>query len=205
MIKKRIGIDFDDVLFSCNEMLLPFHNNRYGTNHVKDNVGTYYLHDLWKCTREEAYARVIEFYNSKEHDSMKPIEGAVDAINQLSKRYELFIITARPPEAEEVTKKLLKHFQTDKNKSWNMIFKKLHFTGTVDGKNHIITKAEVCKNENIDIFIDDHINNVINVSLTGIPSILLDQPWNKDEVLPNNVKRLYSWEEIVMEIDQTLL
>ncbi len=86
-----------------------------------------------------------------------------------------------------------------------MIFKKLHFTGTVDGKNHIITKAEVCKNENIDIFIDDHINNVINVSLTGIPSILLDQPWNKDEVLPNNVKRLYSWEEIVMEIDQTLL
>lgn len=204
MRKKRVGIDFDDVLFYCNENLIPFHNNRYGTNHVKDNDGTYFLHDLWKCTRDEAYERILEFYNSEEHEAMKPIEGAVEAIHQLSKKYELFIITARPPEAEEVTKKLLKHFQTDEIDSLDKIFKKLHFTGTVTGNNHKITKAEVCKNESIDIFIDDHISNIISVALTGVPSILLDQPWNKDEVIPNNVKRLYSWEEIVEEVDKRL-
>ncbi len=196
MNKKRVGIDFDDVLFCCNETLQPFHNNRYGTNLTKDNVATYYLHDLWKCTKEEAYERVLEFYNSEEHASMQPLEGAVEAIHQLSKRYELFVVTARPPEAEVTTKKLLKHFPN--------VFKKIHFVGTTTGKNHTITKAEVCKQEHIDIFIDDSFHNTVNIAIIGIPTLLFNQPWNKENALPDGVKRVYSWEEIVTEIDNIL-
>ncbi|MCF7843276.1 HAD hydrolase-like protein [Candidatus Gracilibacteria bacterium] len=204
MIKKRIGIDFDDVLFSCNERLQPFHNSRYGTNLVKDNIATYYLHDLWKCTKEEAYKRILEFYNSEEHHSMEPMTGVVKAIHKLSKNYELFIITARPPEAEEVTKKLLQHFYTNEIKSWDKIFSKIHFVGTVGGKNKTITKAEVCLHEGIDIFIEDNVHNAVSVALAGIPSLLLNQPWNENETIPDTVKRVYSWEEIVNEVNKTL-
>lgn len=203
--KKRVGLDFDDVLFSCAKAVLPFHNSRYGTNHTKDHVVSYNLHDLWKCSKEESYKRIVDFYDSEEHASMEPIVGAIESIHQLSEKYELFIITARPPEVEEVTKKLLKHFQNDKFESWKEIFKKIHFVGTVTGNNILLTKADICKHENIDIFVEDNLNNALSIASVGIPSLLLDQPWNKDDDLPDMVKRVYSWEEIVKEIDKTLL
>lgn len=205
MKKLRIGIDFDDVLFSSREAVHSFHNKNYGTNVCKEQMISYDLTEIWKCTREEMHARIRDFFISNEHNQMEPIPGAIDAIHKLSVHHELFIITARPPEAEEMTKQLLSHFNKNGEISGIKIFKKIHFTGTITGENIILTKAEVCKSESIDIFIDDHDSNTTSVSLSGIPSLLLDQPWNRNEPLPNGVKRVYSWGDILNEIDQITL
>lgn len=197
MKKLRIGIDFDDVLVDCNTALQDFHNTQYGTSHTKNDVTTYSFETLWGCTKEEVYVRLGHFLNSEQHHEIGPIDGAVDAIQQLSLHHELYIITARKPEAKEVTKRLLKHFPD--------VFKHVHFTGTSTGTGLKITKAEVCKKEFIDIFIDDHIDNILNVSSSGVPSLLMDQPWNRNEPLPNGVKRVYSWGDILNEIDQIAL
>lgn len=205
MKKLRIGIDFDDVLVDCNTALQDFHNTHYGTTHTKDDVTSHNLETLWGCTREEMYARLGHFLDSEHHNEIGPLDGAVEAIQQLSLHHELYIITARRPEAEEVTKKLLQHFQTGTFGSWTEIFSALHFTGTSTGTNLKITKAEVCKSESIDVFIDDHIDNVRNVSSVGIPSLLMNQPWNKNEPLPVGAKRVHSWSDILKEINQIAL
>lgn len=197
MKKLRIGIDFDDVLVDCNTALQDFHNRHYGTTLTKEDVTTYSFEKLWGCTKDEERIRLSQFLKSEQHDGIEPIDGAVEAIHELSIHHELYIITARVPEAREVTRKLLRHFPD--------VFKHIHFTGTSAVTNLKITKAEICKKESIDIFIDDHINNVLSVSLAGIPSLLLDQPWNRNEPLPNGVKRVYSWGDILNEIDQITL
>ena len=57
------------------------------------------------------------------------------------------------------------------------------------------TKGQLCKDLEIDFFIDDSITNVQNTHEAGVTTFLFDAPWNRDFV-HTDIVRVRSWKEI---------
>lgn len=112
MIKrKRIGLDFDDVLIDFNGGLSIFCNENYGTSYSKEHITERDYSIFWGCKPEEALRRIQEFIHSSHHARVPPIIGAVNAIKHLKEKYDLFVITARDESISSQTFALMdKHF-----------------------------------------------------------------------------------------------
>lgn len=62
------------------------------------------------------------------------------------------------------------------------------------------TKHEI--EENFDVIIDDHLEEIIN--WIGKVSLVLvyNYPWNKSINIKNNFERIYIWEDILERLDK---
>lgn len=188
---KKIGIDLDDVLLAIIAGLFPWHNRLYGTNNKEEDVRPFELSSSWGCTKEEVISRVLDFYQTTEHAECLPIPGAVEATKVLSQNNELIIVTSKPADLEDMTHAWVeKHFPNT--------FQGIYFTSSfVTPKHQRVKKSELWQELGIDLFIDDSIDNVLDVATTCERVFLFDRPWNQENVtLPSNVTRAYSWNEI---------
>ena len=184
--KKKLGIDFDDVLIEYLKHLFDFHNKTYGTTLTKEDHAVWDLHTTWNVTEEEAIRRNNEFVSSEDHKDISPKGDAVSVLKHLSEKFELIIITARDKSLREPAHHLIeKHF--------GPIFSSVHFLYEDGVKTN--TKGALCKDLDIDFFIDDSTTNIENTLEAGITSFLFDAPWNKEFNDPR-AKRVYSWKEI---------
>ena len=115
-------------------------------------------------------------------------DNAVNVINKLhDEGNEIIFITARHygeyDDPYEITFKYLsKH---------GINFDKI-ITNRLD-------KGKVCKEENIDLFIDDSVSNCKMVSEEGIDVLLFDAQFNKND---DKFKRVYNWDEVYNIINQ---
>lgn len=189
MKKVRVGVDLDDVLIDCVPALCEFHNRQYGTNFRRADVRSFHLHEVWGCSTEEVTRCIGEFYGSPEHAKATPVEGAVAAIRKLQERGELTaVITARAESAREATEALLACCYPS-------------LTSLVTYTNHE-TKATVCKELDVQVFMDDAGHNAEDVASVVELSLLFDTPWNRKHVPSRpNLRRVYSWQEALAMID----
>jgi uncharacterized HAD superfamily protein len=186
---KIIGIDLDDVLLNFNENFFIYHNDKYGTNHQRKDSIDYQLENILRTTKEEAVKRVLDFYESSNHANAKPVNGSVEAIKTLAKDHILFIVTSKPEALEKMTLQWL-------NKHFPKMFRGVYFTNHFHGGEKR-NKADVCKELGIQVFIDDSLEYVKNISSdAAIPVLLFDAPWNQEPV-KSPINRVYSWAEIV--------
>ncbi len=186
MQKKKLGIDFDDVLIDFVGHLTYFHNTTYGTSHSKETTTTWNLHEVWSISEEDAIKRTNDFLLSEDHKNIIPIEGAQETLTRLHEKFELIIITARDKNLSEKAFHLIeKHFGS--------IFSEVHFLYDNGEKKN--SKGALAKNLGIDFFIDDSVTNVISTKEAGITTFLFDTPWNRDFNDPA-IKRVNSWKEI---------
>jgi 5'(3')-deoxyribonucleotidase len=131
-----IAIDCDDVLVPTTQSIIDHYNKTYGTSIPLEQL---YSKDpaVWGVQDyNEAVHRVQVYLISPEYLNLPPFKEAIDVIAQLSKRYELHVVTARHDELAEATKRMLaEHFPS--------LFKSIEFT------NHFgetaRTKAQVCQ------------------------------------------------------------
>lgn len=189
MKRFRVGVDLDDVLIDCNSALCAFHNRRYGTNYRRADVYSFHLHELWGCSTKEVTRRIDEFFNSPEHARAAAMDGAVAAIRKLQERGELtVVITARNESARKVTEALLAcHHPT--------------LIDLVTYTNHE-TKATICQELGIQVFVDDASHNAEDVAPFVELSLLFDAPWNQTYVPSRpNIRRMHSWQEVLATID----
>jgi 5'(3')-deoxyribonucleotidase len=193
MARKVIGLDFDDVLFHCFRDLVRFNNDKYGTRHAFEEYTSYQPMELWGCDYKEVMRRVKEFHESDYAKNLKPVPGAVEAITALARTYDLVIVTMRPPETEAFSRELLKQFPD--------VFKQIHFLGTWEGSYGSKNKSDICKQSGAVAFVDDGLYNAETISASGIPVLLFDAPWNQAENLPPLVKRVFSWNEVLRELE----
>ena len=189
-----IGFDLDDVLLNFHDSLREFCNIQYNRNHRREEVVSYFIEDTFGFSREEGGRMVFGFYNDSCHQDIPPIEGALDGIARLKENHSLVIVTARPESTEEKTKQLISRYFPD-------TFREVHFTNHFFGSTNRRLKSELCRQLGIEIFIDDSINNARDIAEIGVPVLLLDAPWNRNQDLPPGVTRVYSWEEIIEKID----
>lgn len=190
---KKIGIDLDDVLLNFNDPFLNFHNENFGTTYRREDITNFNVEEIWGIPTETLRDRLSQFYDTHHHESAPPIEGAVEAIKELSKNNKLYIITSSPQTAEgKIRIWLKKHF--------GEAFEEIHFTKK-DISSERRNKGEMCRELGLELFIDDHPDNAEKISAIGIPVYLFDTPWNQGEVGPL-VKRVRTWSEIVEDLNK---
>jgi uncharacterized HAD superfamily protein len=196
MKKRVIAIDCDDVIVKTAETTIVHYNKKYGT---ALSLEKFYSDDLsaWGAPDDAtAIKRVNAFIRTDAFIHQEPMQEAIAVIRWLKRHHELHIVTGRPLFIEQATKDWLsKHFP---NTFTSAVFTNF-FKLDDDGAEPVtpMTKAAVCKQIGADILIDDHMGHALDVAEAGIDVLLFgDYPWNKQEVLPNNVARAKTWVDV---------
>jgi len=188
--KKRIGIDIDEVLVDLISPFCIFHNNNHGSSLVKEDFKTY---NLWKHlggTREESEKKIRDFFESDNFEELKPVLGSQEAIKLLSKKHDLIVVTSRPKHVKDKTLNWLEeHFPE--------FFLDFHFTDHFSPGEIHTPKSKICLEQNIEILIEDNLEYALDCASNGIYILLFDSPWNRCEILPKEIKRIKSWQEIL--------
>lgn len=181
-----VGVDVDGVLGEqVPPVLKRIQNKGKGGNLTKDSITEWNYSIEGRDISEEIEEALLDPSFVEE---MPIVNGSKPAMDTLYKRYHVVIVTSRPIETEQETKKWLR-----KN------FRFHEFINTREcGKNGL----------GLDILIDDNLENVKNFASSKCVALLFSQPWNrqfKDENLENlistkRVIRCKDWNEVMKSI-----
>ncbi len=194
---RRIGIDLDDTLVDFNSALREWHNEECRTSLRRDDFKSYSLNETLGETEEEINQKMNDFYNSGYFENIQPIPGAIAAIEKLSKREELFLITSRPDFLNEKTIESLNRFFP--GKFLDIIHSINHYSKR---KNSGKSKVEICRDLGASRLIDDSLDYIMQCLETGEVRGLLfgNYPWNQLNGLPTNIIRVKNWREALEKI-----
>lgn len=191
----RIGIDIDGILNNQYTFCLE-----YGSKFCKE-IGKYKIEnpnaldttDMFLWGENTAH----QFWNKYREELVIKLPAktfASEVIQMLKKeKNEIYIITARKNidewypkdmqgKVEEITKSCLKEN--------HIFYDKIFFD--------VQEKGEFCKNNQVDIMIDDDPNNIKKL-IGKTKVIILDYPYNRNNDF-QNVIRAYSWYDIYNKI-----
>ncbi len=183
----KIGIDIDDTMAETFDYLMPYIAEFFKVDikYLKDNNISY-------CNLpEEMKERELEFAQ-KYYDKVIPntpfkteVAEYIDKIKELG--HKIVIITARD-----------KTLYTDEYKTTIEELKNnnIHYDKLICD----FDKANACKNEKIDLFIDDSITNCNKVNKLGIETILFTSKSNINN--KTNLDRVDSWKDIYEKVKE---
>ena len=193
-----IATDLDDVLAELNQQFIAFYNSEYGTNLLEEMFTDYDLAKIINLSKDEIQQRLLLFIGSKYFDDTQPVEGAVKAIDALSKHNDLVIITARHDSLTERTYNWVNSFFGNR-------FKKIYFSGDRSNDKNKKKKFELCLELSVDLFIEDSLHYALDSAYVGINVLLYTRPWNKGSILIPcaNIQRIGSWTEILKYINES--
>ena len=185
----RIGIDIDETVALTNDLLIEkavvYDKDHFKGKGFKDK-NKYSFTDMfyWDNLMTKEY---IEYFSLHYIDIIKPRLDALKVINKLydEGNYICFITYRQFKDNYNKTKKWL-----DKHGF------KYHKLITNSG-----LKGSVCNRENIDLFIDDSLRQVLSASDYGIKSLLIDTIYNRDY---QEIKRISNWDQIYEEVEDML-
>lgn len=184
----KIGVDLDGVTFDteklyrvCTELYEILDLKK---NNIKDNHSLMFQQRYnWSEAETKGF---IDKYHEYIVRNANFMPGAKEVLRLLKEEgHELILITSRGNNAEEkyikITEEIFKENDFE-------VFDK-YYWGITD-------KAKICKQENIDLMIDDYNENCLKIANEGIKVIYLkDSP--SYEINNNEyVKTLYNWGEI---------
>lgn len=189
--KMKIGTDIDEVVAEFVKGYLRFYNSLKGTNFKYEDV---FCYDLWKVlgiSKEEAFKIADDFYASSEFNELELIKGASEGIRALPREGNLAVITSRPLWIRDKTERFLeKHFSD--------VQMDLYFSGDIfigQGK----TKKELCKDLELDVFIDDSARFADECGGNGTRALLFDRKWNGGQEV-SNAERTYGWDHVLWKL-----
>lgn len=174
--KPRLLIDQDEVLAeTMAEMVLRF-NKDHGTNYTIQDIKTWDLSESFVGLEKALhYFRQEGFFYS-----LKPTDGAIEVMEDLISRYDVFIVTAGEPcshgDKERWVKEYMPFFPID-----NIIFCKRK--GAVWG----------------DVLLDDAPHNLNDFKDIGLP-VIFDRPHNKTVKDFDRVNSFYEFRDFVDSI-----
>tara|TARA_Y100000034_G_scaffold28162_1_gene33837 strand:- start:2472 stop:3050 length:579 start_codon:yes stop_codon:yes gene_type:complete len=187
--KMKIGIDLDDVVVGWVPRFIGFYNYKTGSNLKFKDWESYYLGEIVKKNKKEVRKLIDEFVCSNFYDKIELVEGAKEGVEKLSNYHEAKFITARPLRYDERTKELLSKFNLN-----------LPLINCRDDEDNFISKGDICNQLGIGLLIEDCRHYALSCAKKGIQVLLFDRPWNQENSLPENVKRVYSWNEILEKL-----
>lgn len=192
----KIAFDLDEVLAGFLPALIEFHNKKHNKNLKLEDFNSYNFWEIWGGTREEAIDEVNDFHRIGYSSNIKPIKGAEEAIKELKKDNELFVITSRYEEVSDETRLWLEKY-------FPKTFSDVLFSGDFTKKIGAKTKKEYCDILGIDVMVEDSFDFAHSCLDDKRIVILLNYPWNKDRnVEGHNIIRVNTWEEIVKKINE---
>lgn len=171
----KIGVDIDGVIADLVSAMLPLLSKACGYNVTHADITKY---DIGKALNIEKHMGGIwkAVYTDEFLIKVPLIDGSLNGLGSIPDQSIIFI-TGRPEPTRSITDMWLKNNNID---SYELRFS---------------TKGKHLNCDGIDVFIDDYYEEASNVSATGIPTLLFDQPWNQGPV-DGNMKRVKDWTEI---------
>lgn len=183
----RIGIDIDDTITDSWKYLIPRFSELY--NISEDELIEslpYYRSVEGKANKEEYFRNIRELCNTVMNDvPLKP--DAEKYLNLLHEDgHELIFITARSIEYDNP-------YRASKN-----YLKKMHIPyDKIIAAAH--DKSIACREEKIDLFIDDSLIHCQEVAAIGVPTLLFENNYNKQD---QNFPHVKNWEEVYQYINE---
>ena len=191
-MRQKIAVDIDDVLLNFMGGLIHFYNSKYGTSFKKRDIFSYKLEESFGITKKERIMRLEEFYSSPFFSEIEPIRGAQEALDFLSKKNEIIIVTSRELNLKQITESSLE--RNFKGKYSELFYSKNYSQG--GGK----SKAEICLEQRVSLLIEDCLMYALDCNAKEIPVFLMNKPWNKTNLEGTLVKRVRNWKEVLKKI-----
>lgn len=190
----RIGIDIDGVLTDEHNYILDNGSKYFSENNISYivNRNVYDSEEIFGVSEDE-YNDFWKEYIFEYSKNIPIRRYASEIIRKLKDDgNQIFIITSRSfttyeNENKEKMQCLVKEW-LNKN---SVLYDEIIFTRK---------KADVCKEKNINLMIEDKPENIENIS-RKIPVIVYDCPYN-EKICNNNIIRCYSWYDIYEKIDK---
>lgn len=177
----KIGVDIDGVISDYVTSFRKLIKEEYGVDFGYDDI---HQHDLWKVLglpKKETLQLIIKTFD---YDLGFQI-GALDGLKTLAEKHEVVLVTARPPVVKQKT--------IDWIKLHNISHSKLIFSK--EGDKHCLY------HENFDVIIDEHLEEISNWIGKTAKILVFNHPWNKSMNIKNHFIRVYSWENILEELN----
>lgn len=189
----NIGIDIDNTITEVQDQLNKaaydyaiklgknIENADNPLEYIKNNRDTY------RKKFQFSYEELKYFLQNIQEEitnKAKPRDNAVEVINRLKKEgHKIIIITARDSEFHDDPYLLSKNWLDKNNIKYDQII--------VNARE----KGIVCKDENIDLFIDDQLNNCLDVLKEGIKVIRISNEIcdNKDIIDLDSWTKIYEY------------
>lgn len=178
----RIGIDIDDTITDTWSYMVPIYSQVFNipVEELSNSLPYYNSVKKLNLTVEE-YFKIMQPYYEENTLNIPIKKDAKEVINALKKEgHKIIFITARGKMYREPAS--ITEVYLEKN---GIMYDKL-ITNATD-------KATICKNENIDLFIDDSYKHCLSVSSVGIKVLMYNANYNKNIKEFNHIA---SWNEV---------
>lgn len=200
MTKPIIAVDIDDVIADTTEALRLVANKIPGVDLTRDHYleeGEYwgYYESVWARNK---VGHLVSF--DKLHDDMaanqshvKLIDGARLALELLSEKYKIILITSREVEWVDATKAWVKQHVGD-------ITKKVVFVHHITGDRR--AKGDACREIGAKWLIDDNYEHCQSAQAAGVSPILFgNYGWNSTLEVDASTPRAKNWGEVLEYFD----
>lgn len=197
MSEIRVGFDVDDVLYETARQSVGYFNEVFGLNLT--------LEDMYRRPTVESNGsddlnvllqRVNRFIIERGLE-LPVMEDAVKITQALAdKGMQLYAITGRSPETEDVTRQAL-------TRDFGDIFKNVMFTSHLDEERRT-SKGDICRELDLTAFIEDlpaHVRDILGKSGTTTALLFGDYPWNS-LTEDSDIIRCPTWADVEREVDQ---
>lgn len=189
----KIGIDIDNVISNFNDELLKEylkHDKELRNTGIinKDVFIRYGMFDWTEKEETEFYKNSIERIAIK----LKPIHRATETIKKLKEDgNEIISISGRNNGEYNNPYKLTEEWLA----KYNIVYDKLILTNAYNKEE----KANVCKENNIDIMIEDSTQTAVNIEKVGTKVLFMNTRYNKNN---ENFEKVSNWKEIYSKISK---
>jgi len=187
----KIAIDLDEVLGDFMKAFLRWYNHTFGSNFTREDIVRYHMGDLLGISRAEEIKIMHRFFRENGVDGIEPMEGAEEAIKELAREHDLYVVSARQNILLESTRRWI-------NEHFNGYFKKIILGNqdSLDGE-EAKGKNKICQELKCDVLVDDGSYHIESVFGGNVSVIIFNHPWNIYHRFPPSVKRADNWQEII--------
>ncbi|SDL90676.1 5' nucleotidase, NT5C type [Halarsenatibacter silvermanii] len=185
----RLGFDIDGVITAegrAEKNIWSRYLSRFLEEEVKLIKNSYDMTEAYGISQEQL-DQFLDEHLTEIYSQVPPAEGVRELFcNLKNKGCEIILITARESQYRRVTEKWLQK---------NDI--------TFDSLYHEDDKAPLARKCSLKFFVDDKMQNIIELSEAGIPAALFNRHHNRDSIsrsrllkLDNYLGRVENWQEI---------
>jgi uncharacterized HAD superfamily protein len=177
-----IGVDLDNVVTDTDGLFRQIVERIYGIKIRRDDVLDFYYHLSGLISREQE-AEAFRVFHEIESLNVSLLDGATEALKEMRKSYEVYIVTSRPDSSRDVTERFLRDYEIPYDK---LIFER--------------QKVSLVKGWRA--FIEDNRETAYDIARVGVLTFIFDYPWNQPKTTdPELIVRVKSWREVLQYLD----
>ena len=178
-----IGIDLDGVVCDAAGGIIRWAQQRLGIRIHRRQITSYGIENCTPLTRRHVD---MVFGDPDFYRRVTPVRGAIGAIRLLYRAGAcLHMVTSRPPWTLAATEEWLRVHRVP-----------YHGLSLVDAAD----KLAYARRERLDVFVEDRLDTALSLAGYCRLVVLMDQPWNRADFLPPNVRRCAGWRQALSTI-----